>query len=313
MSVPRAAVDSGTNSTRLLVVDAAGNEVARRTTITRLGAGVDATGRLDPEALGRTVEVIRGYREAWEAAGVEPAHVRIVATSAVRDAANPDDYLSAVRAATGVDAEVASGEEEARLSFAGAAGGVDVGGPLLVVDVGGGSTELVMGATDGRVDAAHSMQVGSVRLTERHLDHDPPTGAEIADARRTVEASLDGADADLGPRGVAAAATVVGVAGTAATLGALYAGADAPDDPVVHDQRIPVEDLDDWGRRLLSMPTDERAALDAVSEGRADVIAAGALVLAHVVARAGVSELVVSLADNLDGLVASMAGDRAHG
>lgn len=309
MNVPRAAVDSGTNSTRLLVVDAAGREVTRRTTITRLGAGVDATGQLDAGALARTLEAIRGYREVWETAGVEPAHVRIVATSAVRDAANRDDYLAAVRAATGVDPEVASGDEEARLSFVGASGRVEVAGPLLVIDVGGGSTELVVGSADGRVDAAHSMQVGSVRLTERHLRHDPPTASEVADARRTVEAALDGAADDLGPRGVGAAATVVGVAGTAATLGALSAGADGPDAPAVHGQRIPVGDLDDWSRRLLSMPTAERAALDAVPEGRADVIAAGVLVLAHAVARAGVTELVVSLADNLDGLVASMVGD----
>lgn len=307
MSAPRAAVDSGTNSTRLLVVDAAGREVTRRTTITRLGAGVDATGELDPGAIARTVEAIRGYREAWEAAGVDPAHVRIVATSAVRDAANRDDYLSAVHEATGVDAEVASGDEEARLSFAGAAGRVDVAGPLLLVDVGGGSTELVVGSADGRVDAAHSMQVGSVRLAERHLHHDPPTGAEVADARRTVEASLDDAAADLGNRGIATAAAVVGVAGTAATLGALYAGEEGPDDPAVHGRRVPAQDLDGWSRRLLAMSTAERAALEAVPEGRADVIAAGVLVLAHVVARAGVAEMVVSLADNLDGLVASMA------
>lgn len=308
MSAPRAAVDSGTNSTRLLVVDADGTEVTRRTRITRLGAGVDATGRLDEAAVARTVATIRDYRQAWRAAGVDPAHVRIVATSAVRDATNRDAYFHAVREATGVGAEVVSGDEEARLSFAGAAGQVDVDGPLLVVDIGGGSTELVTGSTDGRVTAAHSMQVGSVRLTERHLLHDPPTDDEVAAARRTVEAALDTSVDDLGGRGVADAVSVVGVAGTAATLGAVHAGVADPDAPALHGSWVPAADLAAWSRRLLGMSTAERAALPGVPEGRADVIAAGALVLDHVVARAGAAGLTVSLADNLDGLVASMAG-----
>lgn len=308
MSAPRAAVDSGSNSTRLLVVDADGNEVTRRTRITRLGAGVDATGRLDEAAVARTVGAIRDYRQAWEAAGVDPAHVRIVATSAVRDAANRDAYFHAVQEATGVDAEVVSGDEEARLSFAGAAGQVDVDGPLLVVDIGGGSTELVTGSTDGRVTAAHSMQVGSVRLTERHLLHDPPTDDEVAAARRTVEAALDTSVDDLGGRGVADAASVVGVAGTAATLAAVHAGVADPDDPDLHGYWVPAADLSAWSRRLLDMSTAERAALPGVPEGRADVIAAGVLVLDHVVARGAAAGLTVSLADNLDGLVASMAG-----
>lgn len=307
MTEPRAAVDSGTNSTRLLVVDGAGREVTRRTTITRLGAGVDATGHLDPEALARTMAVIRDYRNLWRDAGVDDAHVRIVATSAVRDASNREDWFAAVRAETRVDAEVVTGDQEARLAFAGAAGQVEVEGPLLVVDVGGGSTELVLGSVDGSVTATHSMQVGSVRVTERHLADDPPTDHQVEPARRMIEEALDGSVEDLGPPGVAAAASVVGVAGTAATLAALHAGAPSAEAPDLHGHAVPAADLARWSRRLLSMSTAERAALPGVPEGRADVLAAGVLVLEHVVRRAGARELVVSLADNLDGLVTTMA------
>lgn len=307
MTEPRAAVDSGTNSTRLLVVDAAGREVARRTTITRLGAGVDATGHLAPEALARTMAVIRDYRDLWRDAGVDDTHVRIVATSAVRDASNREDWFAAVRAETRVDAEVVTGDQEARLSFAGVAGQVEAEGPLLVVDVGGGSTELVLGSMDGAVTATHSMQVGSVRVTERHLVDDPPTDHQVEQARRMVEEALDGSVDDLGPPGVAAAASVVGVAGTAATLAALHAGVPSAEAPDLHGHAVPAEDLERWSRRLLAMSTSERAALPAVPDGRADVLAAGVLVLEHVVRRAGARELVVSLADNLDGLVTTMA------
>lgn len=308
MTEPRAAVDSGTNSTRLLVVDAAGRELARRSRITRLGAGVDATGRLDPEALARTMAVIREYRDLWRDAGVDDAHVRIVATSAVRDASNREDWFAAIRAETGVEAELVTGEEEARLSFAGVAGQVEVEEPLLVVDVGGGSTELVLGSAEG-VAAAHSMQVGSVRVAERHLVDDPPEGHQVEQARGMVDVALDESAEDLGRPGVAGAASVVGVAGTASTLAALHAGAPSAEDPDLHGHVVPAEDLARWSRRLLALSTAQRAALPGVPEGRADVIAAGVLVLERVVRRAGARELVVSLADNLDGLVATMATD----
>jgi exopolyphosphatase/guanosine-5'-triphosphate,3'-diphosphate pyrophosphatase len=305
---PRAAVDSGTNSTRLLVVDAEGREVARRSEITRLGQGVDATGALAPEALERTLGAIGRYREVWAAAGVSLADVRIAATSAVRDAANRDRYFDGVRRVTGVDAEVLSGEAEARLSFAGAVGRVDVAHPTLVVDIGGGSTELILGDADG-VTAAHSMQVGAVRVTERHLAADPPTTEQVAAATTMVDAAVEDAAARLAAAGgdLGGARSLVGVAGTVTTLGALHAGLPSPDAAEVHGHRVPAAEVSDWARRLLAMTTAERTALDAVPARRADVIQAGALVLDRVVARAGADEVVVSLADVLDGLVASLA------
>lgn len=309
MTRPRAAVDSGTNSTRLLVVDAAGREVVRRSTITRLGRGVDATGALEPAALQATLDVIGGYRDEWSAAGVARHDVRIVATSAVRDATNRDDYFTAVRALTGVPAQVLTGDQEARLSFAGAAGAVEVGAPVLVVDVGGGSTELIVGDAVGRVIAAHSMQVGAVRVTERHLAGDPPTFTEVAAARHMVAEALDVAAGALAIAGGALSLVrgAVGVAGTMATLGALHVGLDSPDDPRVHGARIGAADVTAWTERLLSMPAARRAAFTAVPEGRADVIAAGALVLESVIARVDTDEVVVSIADILDGLVATIA------
>lgn len=308
MSRPRAAVDSGSNSTRLLVVDAGGREVVRETRITRLGRGVDATGRLDEDAIARTVAVIADYRVQWERAGVAPTEVRIVATAAVRDASNRAAYLAAVHEATGVHAEVATGDQEARLSFAGALGRVDVALPSLLVDIGGGSTELVLGDRDG-VWAAHSMQVGAVRVTERHLSHDPPTDEEVVAARTMVRTALDESiDVLATPRGtVADARSLVGVAGTVATIGALHAGADGPDAPEVHGCRVGAADVAGWAQRLLAMTTAERAALPGVPEGRADVVHAGALVLDEVVRRADVDAVVVSLADNLDGIVDTLA------
>lgn len=308
MSCPRAAVDSGTNSTRLLVVDGDGRELTRRSTITRLGAGVDATGRLDGAALERTMTVIGAYRDTWQAAGVDIDHVRIAATSAVRDAANRDHYFDAVRNLTGVEAEALSGDEEAHLSFTGATGAVSVPGPVLVVDIGGGSTELIVGADDGTVTAAHSMQVGAVRVTERHLAGDPPTAAEVEGARAMINEAVDRAAGSLGAHGVSLASvrSVVGVAGTITTLAAVHVGADSPDDPALHGHAIPAQDVAAWTQRLLAMRVADRADLPAMPTGRADVIAAGAMVLHLVLDRTGVDALVVSTADILDGLVASV-------
>ena len=309
MTRPRAAVDSGTNSTRLLVVDARGNEVVRRSTVTRLGQGVDATGRLAPEALQRTLDVIAEYRDAWRAAGVEPGDVRIAATSAVRDAANRDAYVDRVVELTGVRPEVVPGEDEARLSYLGATSQLDVAPPTLVCDVGGGSTELVVGDATGVV-AAHSMQVGSVRVTERCLHDDPPTAPQVDDARAMVDHALDTAVEALGRAGarLASVRTVVAVAGTATTLAALHAGdGTTGDDPSVHGHEVPAGELSAWAERLLAMPVAERADLPAVVPGREDVVAAGLLVLDRVVARAGASSVVVSTADDLDGLVLELA------
>lgn len=308
MTRPRAAVDSGTNSTRLLVVDADGRDVAREATVTRLGAGVDATGRLDPAAVERTLDVIARYRDTWRAAGVDAADVRIAATSAVRDASNRDAYVDRVRELTGVVPEVVPGDEEARLSHAGATSRLEVAHPSLVVDVGGGSTELVVGDADG-VRVVHSMQVGSVRVTERCLADDPPTADEVDAAVVMVEQALDQAGAVLAAGGadLTTLRTVVAVAGTATTLGALHAGLDDPTDPAVHGHEVPAADVTAWGDRLLGMPASERAAMPAVAPGREDVIAAGVLVLDRVLRRTPAEAVVVSLADNLDGLVLSMA------
>ena len=308
MTRPRAAVDSGTNSTRLLVVDAAGAEVVRRSTVTRLGQGVDATGRLDPKALQRTLDVIADYRDRWVAAGVEPSDVRIAATSAVRDADNRDDYVERVVELTGVRPEVITGEDEAGLSYRGAVSQLDVAHPTLVCDVGGGSTELVVGDATG-VLAAHSMQVGSVRVTERCLAGDPPSAEQVQRGRSMVDEALEAAMEALADAGVElpAVQTLVAVAGTATTLGALHAGLTDPADPAVHAHQVPADDLAHWADRLLGMTVDDRAALPGVEAGREDVIAAGAMVLDHVRRRAGAGGVIVSLADNLDGLVLSLA------
>ena len=308
MTRPRAAVDSGTNSTRLLVVDADGSEVVRCSTVTRLGRDVDASGRLDPDALQGTLDVIADYRDRWVAAGVAPADVRIAATSAVRDADNRDEYVARVVELTGVHPEVITGEDEARLSYRGAVSGLDVAHPTLVCDVGGGSTELVVGNATGVV-AAHSMQVGSVRVTERCLAGDPPTAAQVRRARAMVDDALEAGVEALAGSGadLEAVRTVVAVAGTATTIGALHAGIADAEGPDVHGHAVPAGDLAAWTERLLAMTVAERAAVPAITPGREDVIAAGALVLDHVLRRSGADLLVVSRTDNLDGLVLSLA------
>lgn len=308
MSRPRAAVDSGSNSTRLLIVDATGQQVLRRSEITRLGQGVDATGHLADEAIARTVAVVAEYRDQWTAAGVAPEDVRIAATAAVRDAANRDRYLDAVRDRTGVRVEVVTGEREAALSFAGVATAVNVPDPVLLVDIGGGSTELVVGR-GGQVQAAHSMQVGAVRVTERHLHGDPPAPAEATAARAMIATVLADADQRLAAAGASldGIGAVVGVAGTITTLAAVSAGLGDPGHPDLHGMAVATSDITALTDRLLAMPVALRRALPGLPTGRADVIAGGALVLAAVLARVGATSVTVSLADNLDGLIAEMA------
>lgn len=309
MSGPRAAVDVGTNSVRLLVVDGAGQRLVRELTITRLGQGVDASGRLHPEALQRTLETIARYAEVWRAHGVDGA-VRIAATSAVRDATNRDEFFTGVRAVAGVDAEVLSGEDEAALAFAGAAGAVDVSMPTGVVDLGGGSTELVVGDDTGAVRAWVSLQLGCVRLTERHLHGDPPTPGELGAAEATIHAHLDEADSILAEQGASLhdVASLIGVAGTSTTLAALHLGLDAYREEAIHGTRVPTPNLLALTDDLVGRTAAERAALGPVQPGREDVIHGGALVLAAIVRRYGLDALVVSEADGLDGLAASLAG-----
>jgi len=311
-----AAIDCGTNSIRLLVADVdarAGTlvDLDRRMEVVRLGQGVDRTGRIAPEALERTLDATRRYAAICTSLDVEA--VRFVATSASRDAENRADFVDGVRDALGVAPEVVEGLEEAELSFRGATG-VLAGrhpGPFLVVDLGGGSTELVLG-TD-KVEAAYSMDVGCVRMTERHLHGDPPTTDEIAAARRDVRAALDTASAAV-PLG--RAATLVGLAGSVTTVTAHALGLPAYDPHAIDGSVLPVERVLAACEDLLARNHAERATLPFMHPGRVDVIGAGALVWHEVVsrvrdevARAG-GELVSAVTsehDILDGIAWSVA------
>lgn len=308
MTSPRAAVDVGTNSVRLLVVDASGVRITRELTITRLGQAVDATGHLDATALARTLDTLARYRDIWIAHGVTD-RVRIAATSAVRDAADRDRFFDGVRELTGVDAEVLSGEEEAALAFTGAAHAVEADAPVAVIDVGGGSTEIVVGDACGAVLGGVSLQLGCVRLTERHLHDDPATPAQLDAARATIAQRLDEADAALQGGGAALgdAVTLVGVAGTATTLAALHLGLEVYREEAIHGTRVPASVLTEWTRRLATASAAQRAALGPVQPGREDVLHGGTLVLDTVLQRYGFDALVVSEADGLDGLAASLA------
>lgn len=309
MSGPVAAVDIGSNSVRLLVLDADGERRHRDIVTTRLAAGVDATGHLDDAAIDRTVRALAAFRSTWEAAGVTtgPGRVRVAATSAVRDARDRDRFLAPAERALGVPVEVIDGGREAALSFAGASLAVTRSRPpVAVVDVGGGSTELVIGPADGSAVpvAAVSMQLGCVRLTERALGGDPPTSAEVDRARRIVDGVLTAGLADLvhagaDPTGVG---MLVGVAGTATTLAALHLGLGTYAEDRIHGAVVPADALEDLAVRLCAMDVATRATLGPVQPGRAEVLHGGALVLAAVVARLGVTELVVSESDSLDAL-----------
>ena len=304
---PRAAVDVGSNSVRLLIADADGASVHREMRITRLGRGVDEHGHLDDDALASTVEALADFHRQWRAHGV--TRVRIAATSAVRDASDRNRFFEAVHEVTGVDAEVLSGDEEAALAHRGATGAVDVDEPAMVLDVGGGSTELVVGDARGGVAASVSLQLGCVRLTERLLPSDPPAPEELAAAREEIVARLDEAEARLVASGASPQqpASIVGVAGTSTTLGALHLGLERYDPERIHGTRVPAGVLRDLSVQLCALPAAERAGLGPVKPGREDVIHGGALIVAAVVNRFGFDELVVSEADSLDGLVASLA------
>ena len=311
-----AAIDCGTNSIRLLVADVdrdAGTlvDLERTNEVVRLGQGVDRTGLLAPDALARTLDAARRYHEVCERLGVEA--VRFVATSATRDARNRDEFVSGVRAALGVDPEVVAGDEEARLSFRGATGVLAsrFDGPFLVVDLGGGSTELVLGT--GAPEAAVSMDVGSVRLTERHLHDDPPTAAQTAAADADVRAALDAAAAVV-PLG--RTVTLVGLAGSVTTLTAHALGLDRYDRDRIDGAVLRVDDVLVACEDMLARTREQRAALPYLHPGRVDVIGAGALVWREVVRRvradvaaAGgeLTQVVTSEHDILDGIAWSIA------
>ena len=309
-----AAVDCGTNSIRLLIAEVSDGrlrDVHRETRIVRLGQGVDATGRFAPDAIARTRTALTDYASLLRAHGVE--RVRMVATSAARDVTNRDvffamtaEVLGAV--VPGAVAEVITGTEEAELSFRGAIGELDsAAAPFVVVDLGGGSTEIVLGGD--RVVASYSADIGCVRLTERCLRSDPPTPEEVEAARRVVRERLEVA---LGVVPVEEARSWVGLAGTMTTLSALAHNMTTYDSAAIHLSRVPGSDLLAVCERLIGMTRSQRAALGPMHEGRADVIAGGAIVVEELACelrtRAGIDELIVSEHDILDGIVLSVAG-----
>lgn len=308
------AVDCGTNSIRLLIAepgqDGRLRDVHREMRIVRLGQGVDATGEFAPEALARTESALSDYVELMRSHGVRK--VRMVATSAARDAGNRDEFFAMTArllgsVSPGAVAEVITGTEEAELSFRGAVGELDPGAaPFVVVDLGGGSTELVLGATE--VSASYSADIGCVRIKERCLHTDPPTAAEIGAARAVVRERLAEALAVVPVEG---AHTWVGVAGTFTTLAALAHRLPVYDPAAIHLSRTAFSDLLPVCAELIAMTGEQRLALGPMHEGRADVIPGGAIIveeLARVLAeRAGLSELVVSEHDILDGIALSIA------
>ena len=299
-----AAVDCGTNSTRLLVVDGSGAPIVRLMRITRLGRGVDETHELDAEAIERTVAVLAGYRAAMDAHAVQRA--RLVATSAVRDAANGGEFLHAASSVVGVAAELLSGEEEGLLAYAGATAGLaPVAADDVVLDIGGGSTELIVRSPSG-LDAV-SLDLGCVRLTERHLRHDPPAPDELDAARATIAIELDRAVREIPSLGeLRPDSRLVGLAGTVSTLSMLDQGLADYEWDRVHHSVLTVRAVEAWSTTLAGEPAALRARRPGMVPGREDVIVGGALVLAAVMRRFGFAECLVSESDILDGIVASL-------
>ncbi|MFE9612622.1 exopolyphosphatase [Streptomyces sp. NPDC006012] len=315
-----AAVDCGTNSIRLLVADADPStgelvDLDRRMTIVRLGQDVDRTGRLAPEALERTFAACREYAAVIKEQGAE--RLRFVATSASRDAENRDEFVRGVLDILGVEPEVITGDQEAALSFTGATaelqGRDDLARPYLVVDIGGGSTEFVVG--DDRVRAARSVDVGCVRMTERHLVSggvvsDPPTEQQIAAMRADIEAALDLAEETVPLR---EARTLVGLAGSVTTVSAIAQELPAYDSARIHHSRISRDRVREITERLLRSTHAERAAIPSMHPGRVDVIGAGSLVLLAIMERTGAHEVVVSEHDILDGIAFAVAEETEEG
>jgi exopolyphosphatase/guanosine-5'-triphosphate,3'-diphosphate pyrophosphatase len=302
-----AAIDCGTNSVRLLVADvdrATGrlSNVDRRLEIVRLGQGVDATGRLAAEPLARTLRVLRSYRQIIGDASASA--VRMVATSATRDAANAGEFVTGVRDILAIEPEVLSGVDEARLSFTGATAELtgEAAGPYLVTDIGGGSTEFVLG-DPGSMTAAVSVNIGCVRMTERHLRHDPPGQDEIAAARADIDDALDMV---AGKIPVAAARTLVGLAGSVTTVAALVLGLDSYQAERLHHSRVSAAAVREVTASLLAQTRAERQRLGVMHPGRVDVLGGGGLVLTRIMERFGFGEVLVSEHDILDGLAWSL-------
>jgi exopolyphosphatase/guanosine-5'-triphosphate,3'-diphosphate pyrophosphatase len=297
-------VDCGTNSIRLLIADIEGNnfrEVTRQMQVGRLGQGVDETNKFHPDALERTFAAVDLYAAEIVRRGVEK--IRFCATSATRDATNRNIFIDGVKERLGIEPEVISGDEEARLSFAGATREFNrTDGPFLVVDIGGGSTEFVLG-TD-TVESAISVNIGCVRMSERHFHNDPPTADEITIARSDIQNAIDIASASVD---IKSAKTLVCVAGTATTVAAAALNLPEYDRHAIHLSRISADQVHAVSNKFLTMTRDERAALGYMHPGRVDVITAGSLVLSKIVKATGATEFVASENDILDGMAWSLA------
>jgi exopolyphosphatase / guanosine-5'-triphosphate,3'-diphosphate pyrophosphatase len=309
-----ASLDLGTNSTRLLVArpaepaESAGRNgrppleiLDRRNTITRLGQGVHATGRLAPEAIERTLATLRQYRESMDRHGVE--QVRVAATSAARDAANRDELFDAVEELVGTRPELLTGDEEGRLSFQGATAELDPArGPFLVVDIGGGSTEFIVGTTE--VEGVMSVDVGCVRLTERYLEHDPPQPEELTACISLTDTYIEDVLREI--PAVSEARTLVGLAGTITTVAAVEIGLATYDRDRIHHFTLTHDAAEDVFRTLATEPRADRIHNPGLEEARADVIVGGCCVLVAIFRRLGFDEMVVSESDILDGLALSL-------
>jgi exopolyphosphatase/guanosine-5'-triphosphate,3'-diphosphate pyrophosphatase len=299
-----AAIDCGTNSIRLLIADIDGNnfrEVVRDMEIVRLGQGVDETGQFHPDAIARTLAAVDKFAAEIAKRGVEK--IRFCATSATRDATNRHLFVDGVRDRLGIEPEVISGDEEAALSFAGAIKDLNpTDGPFLVVDIGGGSTEFVFGTST--VEAARSVNIGCVRMTERHFANDPATAVQIEAARTDIQAAIAQA-AEVVP--ITKAKTLVAVAGTATTVTAAALDLPEYDRYAIHLARVSAQQTHVAAAMFATKTRDQRLALGYMHPGRVDVIAAGSLVLSEIIKATGASEFVASESDILDGMAYSLA------
>ena len=299
-----AAIDCGTNSIRLLIADIDGNnfrEIVRDMEIVRLGQGVDETGQFHPDAIARTLAAVDKFAAEITKRGVEK--IRFCATSATRDATNRHLFVDGVRERLGIELEVISGDEEAALSFAGAIKDLDPSnGPFLVVDIGGGSTEFVFGTST--VEAARSVNIGCVRMTERHFASDPATTEQIELARTDIQAAIAQAAAEVP---ITKAKTLVAVAGTATTVAAAALDLPEYDRYAIHLSRISAQQTHDAATMFATSTREQRLALGYMHPGRVDVIAAGSLVLSEIMKATAASEFVASESDILDGMAFSLA------
>ena len=298
-----AAIDCGTNSIRLLIADVQGanfREVIREMEIVRLGQGVDKTGEFHPDAITRTLAAVDNFANEIARRGVEK--IRFCATSATRDARNRDLFIDGVSSRLGISPEVISGEEEARLSFAGATKDLpDSLAPFLVVDIGGGSTEFVIGHRS--VEKAKSVNVGCVRMSERHLVSDPATQEEIESARRDIQAAIAEAAQVVD---IKSAKSLIAVAGTATTVAAAALELPQYDRYAIHLSRISAEKTHEVSEMFLKMNRAQRAVLGYMHPGRVDVIGAGSLVLSEIVRAVGAKEFIACESDILDGIAFSL-------